>query len=95
MTMKRGILCEVIFKDAKTGTPTNLIGRIDEYQLEKFNTNINDFISFVKSCHPPVFKDDIKKITVYNDEDGTLYYVEQGKLEIYRSDSDMRKAKVS
>ncbi len=47
MTMKRGILCEVIFKDAKTGTPTNLIGRIDEYHLDKFNTNVNEFLSLI------------------------------------------------
>ena len=95
MTIKRGILCEILFNDNKTGSPTSLVGRIDKYQLEDFNTNINNFISFTQSCYPPIFKDDIEDIIIYNDEDGINYHIEHGKLAFSKENSGRRKAKVS
>ncbi len=39
MTVKYGILCEILFIDDKSGAPTNIIGRIDEVQFQQFNNS--------------------------------------------------------
>ena len=95
MIVKKGILCEILFIDNKSGKHTSLVGRVDEFQLKNFNTSINNFISFIESYNPPVFKDDIEEIIIYEDDDGMSYHVEQGKLKRSRFDSYISIAKVA
>ena len=95
MTIKRGILCEIFFKDSKTGTPTSLTGRIEEKNLEEFDTNESDFISFVKTCYPPILKDDIENIVLYDNDDGINFPVIHGKLEFSTPELAKQKAEVS
>ena len=73
MIAKRNILCEIFFIDDKSSTPTSLVGRIEESQLEEFNENLNNYVSFVKSYNPPVLKTNIEEIKVYDDDDGMSY----------------------
>jgi len=94
MIVRKGILCEILFIDDKSGTPTSLIGRIEENQFEEFNENRSNFISFVESYNPPILKDSIEEIIVYDDDDGMSYRVEHGRLERSRVDSYKSKAKV-
>ncbi len=95
MTVKHGILCEILFVDDKSGAPTSSIGRLEEYQLEVFNEeNQSNFISFIESYIPPVLKANIKEITVYgDDEDGASYPVEHGKLSFATINSKITTAK--
>ncbi|KKL84668.1 hypothetical protein LCGC14_1962450 [marine sediment metagenome] len=81
MTINRGILCEIFFNDSKTGTPASLAGRIDANNFEEFNTNESDFISFVRSSYPPILKEDIEDIVLYDNEDGVHFPVVRGNLE--------------
>jgi len=94
MVGQKGILCEILFVDSKSGKHTSIVGRVEEYQLSKFNVDLNNFISFIEPYNPPVFKDDIEEIIRY-DDDGTTYYVEQGKLRISEVSSSVSKAKIS
>ena len=59
------ILCEIIFKDHKSGILTSRIGRIDESQLTKFSTNSSDFIFFKSSYNSPILKKDIVEIFIH------------------------------
>jgi len=95
MVEQKGILCEILFVDSKSGKHTSIVGRVEEYQLSKFNTDLNNFISFIESYNPPVLKDDIEEIITYDDEDGMTYYVEQGKLRISEIESSITKAEIS
>ncbi len=95
MTLKRGILCEILFNDSKTGAPTSLTGRIYEKSLEEFNSSKSDFITFVKSCYPPILKDDIEDIVLYDNDDGIHFPVMHGKLEFSTPELAKQKAKVS
>ena len=94
MTVKHGVLCEILFIDAKSGAPTSSIGRLKEYQLEVFNEeNQSNFISFIESYIPPVLKENIEEIILYNDEDGASYPVEHGKLSFATLNSKITTAK--
>ncbi len=62
-------LCEIIFKDHKTGILTSRIGKIDEYQLTDFSTNSKDFIIFNESYNSPVLKEDIKEIVIHRNKE--------------------------
>ena len=96
MNINKGILCEILFIYNRSGIPTSVIGRLEENQLGAFNLeNQSNFVSFIESYIPPVCKADIEEIIVYDDDDGMLYRVEQGKFEFSMLDSDMRKVKVS
>ncbi len=98
MIEKSGILCEILFVDDKSGAPTISIGRLEGYQLKDFNEeNQSNFISFIESYIPPVLKVNIKKITMYDDDEGIPYSVENGKLKFTVIDSNIAKirAKVS
>ena len=90
-------MCEIFFNDSKTGAPTSLTGRIDEKSLEEFNSSKSDFIIFVKSCYPPILKDDIEDIVLYDNDDGIHFPITNGKmgLSALASDSVKMKAEVS
>ncbi len=59
------VLCEIIFKDHKSGILTSRIGKIKESQLTRFSTNSNNFIIFRESYNSPILKEDIKEIIIH------------------------------
>ena len=73
-------ICEIVFFDNKTGQETSVVGKVKASDLEEFNHDNNDFISFTKNYNPPVYKADIKEIIIYREE--VTYSVVQGKLEM-------------
>lgn len=58
------VLCEIIFKDHKSGNLTSRIGRINESQLTRFCTNSNEFIIFKERYNSPILKKDIEEIII-------------------------------
>ncbi|MFW9972769.1 MAG: hypothetical protein ACFFDF_21465 [Candidatus Odinarchaeota archaeon] len=72
MNKPTGILCEIFFKDHKSGILNSRIGRIDESQLIKFSTNSIDFIIFKNSYNCPILKKDIEKIIIHHNNSRTL-----------------------
>lgn len=62
------ILCEIIFKDSISGILTSRIGKINESQLKRFSTNLNDFIIFKEHYNSPILKKDIIEIIIYRND---------------------------
>ncbi len=62
------LLCEVVFRDYKSGILTSRIGRINKFQLTKFSTNSNDFIVFKESYNSPILKTDIQQIIIHRND---------------------------
>jgi len=62
------VLCEIIFKDHISGILTSRIGKINESQLTRFSTNLNDFIIFKEHYNSPILKEDIIEIIIYQND---------------------------
>ncbi len=68
MKTEKEVLCEIIFKDHKSGVLTSRLGRIDEYQLSLISTNSNSFIIFKEKYNSPILKSDINKIIIHRED---------------------------
>ena len=44
MTMKKQVVCEVVFSDSMTGRLTSIVGYVYERILEEFDDNDDEFI---------------------------------------------------
>ena len=65
MTENHNFLCEVVFSDHKLGVLTSLVGHIDDHQLNQFSNGGDIFITLKEKHHPPIYKNDIKEIIIF------------------------------
>jgi hypothetical protein len=67
MKKQSGVLCEIIFRDHKSGIITSRIGKINKSQLTYLSTTSKNFIKFNESYNPPILKTDIQQIIIHHD----------------------------
>lgn len=60
------VLCEIIFRDHKSGIISSRIGKINKSQLTFLSINSNNFIIFKDSYNPPILKTDIQQIIIHH-----------------------------
>jgi hypothetical protein len=68
MKKQSDVLCEVIFRDHKSGIITSRIGNIDKSQITYLSTTSKNFITFKESYNPPILKTDIQQIIIHHDD---------------------------
>ncbi len=67
MKKQSDMLCEIIFRDHKSGIITSRIGKINKAQLTNLSTTSKNFIKFNESYNPPILKTDIQQIIIHHD----------------------------
>jgi tetraacyldisaccharide-1-P 4'-kinase len=78
MKKQSDVLCEVIFRDHKSGIITSRIGKINKSQLTYLFTTSKNFIKFNESYNSPILKTDVQRIIIHHDD---------SKLPIEKEDS--------
>lgn len=87
------VLCEVIFKDHKSGILTSRIGMINEYQLASFSKKVNNFIIFKESYNSPVLKKDITEIIIHRKD--RKIAIKEKDFTIFKSLKSQKTGKIS
>jgi len=67
MKKQSDVLCEIIFRDHKSGIITIRTGKINKSQLTYSSPTSNNFIIFNESYNPPILKTDIQQIIIHHD----------------------------
>ncbi|MFX0023563.1 MAG: hypothetical protein ACFE9S_14650 [Candidatus Hermodarchaeota archaeon] len=82
MKKSSDVLCEIIFRDHKSGIITSRMGKITKSQLTYLSKTSKNFIIFNESYNPPILKTDIQHIIIHH---------ENSKIRIEKEDSTIIK----